>query len=87
MLPSQWIFSGSKRAPGHAEQWRQRHRGMDQADGGAVLRRLGKQIVGGQEAAGARHALDDEIRLAGNVVAHMRGKQPGIHRRPRHRRS
>ena len=61
-----------------AEQRRERHARMDEPDGGAVLRRLRIEIVGGEEPARARHALHDEVGLAGDVVAHVRGQEPRI---------
>ena len=41
---------------------------MHQPDGGAVLRRDVHQIVHRLDAAGARHILHQNLRLAGNMV-------------------
>ena len=65
---------------GGAEQRRERQRRMDDPDRGAVLRGLRIEIVGGEEPAGARHALHDEVRLAGEMVAHVLRQQAGIFR-------
>src|SRR5882757_3026474 len=72
----EWIEARAWRA----EQGCERYARMDQRNRRAVLRCLRKQIIGGQQPAGARHALDDEIRLAGNVIAHMSCQQPRIFR-------
>src|SRR5262249_4830231 len=61
-----------------AEQWRQRHARMDEADRGGVGRRLRVKVVGGKKPSRARHALHDEIRFAGDVIAHVRGEEPPI---------
>ena len=50
----------------------------DDADHGAVMRRDLRHVVGGRDAAAARHVDDDHRRIAGDVLAHEAGDQPRI---------
>ncbi len=45
---------------------------------GAVARRDLRHVVGGGDAAAARHVDDHELRIARNVLAHEAGEQPRI---------
>ena len=53
---------------------------MHHADDGAVLGRDAVEIVHRANAAGARHVLHDDVRLAGNVRAQIRRERVGIAR-------
>src|SRR6185295_3757941 len=48
------------------------------ADDGAVLRGDLCHVVGGRDAAAARHVDDHELRIARNVLAHEAGEEPRI---------
>ena len=48
----------------------------DRAEHGAVLRRLVVEKIGRDQRAGARHVLDDEVRIAGNILAHVARDDP-----------
>src|SRR5437016_5870642 len=50
----------------------------DDAECGAVARRDLVDVIRGLEAAGARHVLRDDGRLAGNVLAEMARDQPAV---------
>jgi hypothetical protein len=59
----------------------QRLDGVDRvghADGEPIARRHGGEIAGGLQRAGARHVLDDDVRLARHVPPHVLGEQPQI---------
>jgi hypothetical protein len=50
----------------------------DDADHGPVARRDLRHVVGGRDAAAARHVDRDERRIAGNVLAHEAGEEARI---------
>ena len=59
----------------------QRLDGVDRvrhADGEAVARRHGGEIAGRLQRAGARHVLDDDVRVARHVPRQVLGEQPQI---------
>ena len=58
------------------DQCDQRQVARDDAELGAIRRRAIIDVVRQYQAAGARHVLRDELRMAGNVLAHVAGKQP-----------
>ena len=60
------------------DQWLGRHRGIDRADHRAVPRRDIGDVVHGDERAGARHILDDNLRIPGKVLAHMVCDHAGV---------
>src|SRR5262249_32900836 len=50
----------------------------EQTDLRAVARRDIEEMVGCPDAACARHISDDDVRMAGNVLAEMAGDQPRV---------
>ena len=58
-----------------AEEPKQWHVAGDQAEGGAILGREIVEIVGRDQAAGARHVLYDDGRIAGDIPADMARQQ------------
>ena len=63
----------------HLGQRDMRHVAVDHADHGAVLRRDVVEVIGGDDAAGARHVLVHEGRIAGQQLGHLRRDQPREH--------
>ena len=61
---------------GQAEQRRLDHAALHRGDGQAVARRDLGDVAGRAQAAGARHVLHDEGRIAGNEAAEVAGEQP-----------
>ena len=51
---------------------------VDRADDGAVPHRDIGEMIGEQERADARHVLDDDHRIAGNVLPNMFGNETAI---------
>ena len=58
---------------------RRRHRARRHPDHGAVARRHVEHVVGRDQRARARHVLDDDVRIAGDMSGHMSCKQPRPH--------
>ena len=55
-----------------------RDRAVEGRDLGAVLRRRVVELVGEDQARGARHVLDDDVRIAGDVLAHVAGERARV---------
>ena len=60
------------------EQRADDHPGKDHADGQAILRRARIEVVGEVDAAGARHVLDHDRRLARDVLGNMPRQRPRV---------
>ena len=54
------------------------HAGIEGGDDGAVLVGRAIEVAHGREAAGARHVLHDDVRLAGDVVADVAAERAGV---------
>ncbi len=58
---------------------RRRHRARRHPDHGAVARRDVEDVVGGDQRSRARHVLDDDVRVAGDVAWQMSRQKPRPH--------
>src|SRR5262249_12586595 len=64
--------------PGRAEDLVEVGRLVEHADGGAVLRRAGIEVVGGADAGRPRHVLRDDRGLTGEMPAEITSNQPAV---------
>ena len=71
-------FAGIEADIRRLQQSRGRRIAVDDSHLRAVRRRDFVDMIGGEQSAGARRALDDDPWIAGYVLAEMRCKQPRI---------